>query len=80
MNVRLLLFASYRDLAGAGELEVQLPEGATPRVLVSILRSRGGLAALPAEPAVAVNRSYAHLDESLRDGDEVALLPPVAGG
>ena len=35
---------------------------------------------LPAEPAVAVNRTYAMHDERLRAGDEVAFIPPVAGG
>ncbi len=35
---------------------------------------------LPAEPVVAVNREYASLATALRDGDELALLPPVAGG
>lgn len=81
MTVRLLLFASYRDLAGTGEVDVELPVGATARALVETLRGRGGaMARLPGEPVVAVNRTYAALDHVLSHGDEVALLPPVAGG
>ena len=81
VSVQALFFAAYRDLLGARELSVQLPEGATVGDLVSALRSRGApFSALPAEPAVAVNRTYALLSETLRPGDEVAFIPPVAGG
>jgi molybdopterin synthase catalytic subunit len=81
MRIRLLLFAHYRDLAGAGEIDLELPPGATAGDVVRVLRSSGGgYARLPAEPVVAVNQEYAPLDTTIRDGDEVALLPPVAGG
>ncbi|HEX7049611.1 MAG TPA: MoaD/ThiS family protein [Longimicrobiales bacterium] len=81
MRVRLHFFALYRDMAGTDATDVELPDGATAAELIGRLRDRGGsLARLPAEPAVAVNLAYAPLDTVLRDGDEVALLPPVAGG
>ena len=81
LRVRLLLFAVYRDLAGASELELEVPGGATAALAVERLRARGGgLERLPAAPVVAVNREYAPLSTLLRDGDELALLPPVAGG
>lgn len=81
MRVRLLLFALYRDLAGTGELELELPEGATAAAAVAAARTRAaGLAGLPAVPVVAVNQEYARLDARLEEGDELALLPPVAGG
>lgn len=81
MIVRSLFFASYRDLAGAEERRVELPEGARVADLVARLRAGGdGLAALPGSPAVAVNRRYAPLSSPLSDGDEVAFIPPVAGG
>ena len=80
MRVRTLLFATYRDMAGTEELEVELPGGATAGDLVERLRSRPGLDRLPTEPALAVNQVYAALTTPLSDGDEIALLPPVAGG
>jgi molybdopterin converting factor subunit 1 len=81
MTVRSLFFATYRDLAGAEELQVELPAAATVHDLVRELRAaRPGLAALPERPAVAVNLEYAPLSTALRDGDEVAFIPPVAGG
>lgn len=81
MEVKTLFFAAYRDLAGGREIAVDLPEGATVSDLVASLRERdAAFASLPPEPAVAVNRSYARPDAPLSDGDEVAFLPPVAGG
>jgi molybdopterin converting factor subunit 1 len=80
MRVRTLFFATYRDLAGTDELEIELPVRATAADLVARLRAEPGLHRLPLEPAIAVNQETAPLDTLLADGDEVALLPPVAGG
>ena len=80
-SVNTLFFAAYRDLLGTGELSVELLEGATVADLVKELRGRGApFDVLPVEPAVAVNRTYAMHDEVLGSGDEVAFIPPVAGG
>lgn len=81
-TVRLLLFAIYRDLAGGrGELEVEVEPGADVASALAAARALyPALARLPERPVVAVNRVYADLDAPLADGDEVALLPPVAGG
>jgi molybdopterin synthase catalytic subunit len=79
--VQALFFAAYRDLLGTKGFSVDLPDGATVADLVAELRARGApYSALPAEPAVAVNRTYAHPSDRLSPGDEVAFIPPVAGG
>lgn len=81
ISVRTLFFAAYRDLVGASELPVELPEGATVADLVAELRGRGHpFDGIPADPAVAVNHTYAGAAETLSGGDEVAFIPPVAGG
>ncbi len=81
LSVQALFFAAYRDLLGTSSMEVDLPEGATVGDLVRELRGRGSpWSALPREPAIAVNRAYALHSEMLRPGDEVAFIPPVAGG
>lgn len=81
LSVNALFFASYRDLVGTERLPVELDDGATVADLVAELRGRGApFNALPAQPAVAVNRTYAFLDEPLSSNDEVAFIPPVAGG
>lgn len=81
MDVTVLLFAAHRELVGEANVVVSLPDHATVDTLLDELRSRGGgWTDLPSVPAVAVNRSYANVDSELSDGDEVALIPPVAGG
>lgn len=81
MRVRLLFFGLYREFAGTGELEVEVRPGATVASVVRELRARGGgFARLPEAPVVAVNHAYAGPDVELANGDEVAILPPVAGG
>ena len=81
MRIQLLLFALYRDLTGVGEMDFEIADGSSAAAAVAALRSSDTrFAVLPAQPVVAVNREYAQLDAVLADGDELALLPPVAGG
>jgi molybdopterin converting factor subunit 1 len=80
MSVTLLLFASYADALGAPSLSVDLPEPATVADLLRVVRERPGAHVLPKAPLVAVNQRYAHTSTPLTSGDEVALIPPVAGG
>jgi molybdopterin converting factor subunit 1 len=81
MRINLLLFALYRDLTGVGELTVDVADGASAAAALNELRLRDRrFAALPERPVVAVNMEYAGLDAVLSEGDELALLPPVAGG
>ena len=80
MTVTLLLFASYADALGASSLVVDLPAGSTIADVVSSIRRRPGADRLPPSPLVALNERYASLDHEVRAGDEVALIPPVAGG
>ena len=81
-TVRVLLFAVYRDLAGGrSTIDVEIPAGSDVHAALDAARAAvPGLVALPRRPVVAVNREYADLGTELADGDELALLPPVAGG
>ncbi len=81
MRVNLLYFASFRDAAGKAEETRDLPEGTRVEQLWHAVSGEiPTLAAFPAMPPAAVNQEYAGGDTVLRDGDEVAFLPPVAGG
>jgi molybdopterin converting factor subunit 1 len=81
MTVRVLYFASFREAAGRDEEARQLPEGARVRDLwVELARVLPLFGRFPSMPPAAVNREYAEGDRALADGDEVAFLPPVAGG
>jgi len=80
MTITALLFASYADLLGRESVELDLPPGATVREALSRIRALPGGSALPPAPLVAVNLAYARPDAVLAPGDEVAVIPPVAGG
>ena len=80
MSVTLLLFASYADAFGAPSFSLDLPEPATVADLLTVVRQRPGAHVLPKSPLVAVNQRYAYASTPIASGDEVALIPPVAGG
>ena len=81
MRVRLLHFASFRDAVGCEEEIRELPEGGRVDDLWAALsRDVPLFARFPAMPPAAVNREYVPAGTVLREGDEVAFLPPVAGG
>ena len=80
VSITVLLFASYADMLGAQTLAVDLPAGSTVADLVAQIRRRPGADRLPASPLVAVNQRYASPSSLIELGDEVALIPPVAGG
>lgn len=80
-SVKALFFARYRDLIGEREVDLPVSGPLSVGELVRELRSRGApYSELPSDPAVAVNRRVAASDTPVEPGDEVAFLPPVAGG
>jgi molybdopterin converting factor subunit 1 len=80
MTVTVLLFASYAEALGASSLALEVAGDATVADVISNIRAHPGAERLPLAPLVAVNQQYAQADDLVRDGDEVALIPPVAGG
>ena len=74
MGVKVKLFAGLRELAGWGEQEL---ENVTR---VDEIWPVLGLGPEPEGLLYAVNKEYAKRDHELRDGDEVAVIPPVSGG
>ena len=78
MSITVLYFASLRDAAGRDSEQLPLP--ASLRGLYDELRARHGFG-LPAERLrVAVDGAFAAWDTPLREGSEVAFIPPVSGG
>jgi len=81
MKIRLLFFAVLRDIAGRSEDIVELPDGARAGDVWQRLRDQHpALRDYIQPPMIAVNETYVSADELLRDGDELAFIPPVAGG
>lgn len=80
MSIPVLLFASYADAFGAPRVEVPVNAPCPVEELVYAMRSMPGGTMLPASPLVAVNHTWAKQTAVICEGDEVALIPPVAGG
>ena len=81
MRVTVTYFAAIRDAAGTAEERVELPEGSTVDGLLRELhRAHPALGALAGDTLVSVNRGLGAGAMVLRDGDAVALFPPLAGG
>ena len=84
MNVEVRFFASLREVTGTGSVRVEVPEPAGFEALMAALEERldaGAVAALRAENVrLARNQELVTAPFLLRDGDELAFLPPVTGG
>jgi len=81
MVITLRYFAGAREAAGVESEPVEAPNGADAAAVRALVAERhAALVPLLPRCALAVNRAYATERTTLRDGDELALLPPVCGG
>ncbi len=81
MRVTIRLFARLRDLAGSGELTREIPAPATVQTVWRSLTSEiPSLGEYERTLSVAINAEYSRMAAAVKDGDEVAFLPPVSGG
>jgi len=80
LTVNVLLFASYAELLGHESLELKLEAPATVGDALDQLRALPGGRQLPAKPLCAVNLAHVPPTTALASGDELAILPPLAGG
>lgn len=81
MEVLVQAFGPARDHLGSAKVVVTLPDGACVSEVVGVLEQRGSeLAELLTHCAIAVGDEIVPRSHGLRADDEVAILPPVAGG
>ena len=81
MRIVLLYFAAARERAGLRSEQLDLPAGATARdALAAAIAAHPALAPIADKLRLAVDQDFAGAAAPLRDGSEVALIPPVAGG
>jgi molybdopterin converting factor subunit 1 len=81
MRVRVLYFGVLKEIFSRENEMLELAQGMDVAGLLGMYRESGRAPAnLWDSLAVAVNQEYARAENLLRDGDEVALLPPVSGG
>jgi molybdopterin synthase catalytic subunit len=81
MQIRVKLFGALREATGARNLELTLPDQArVGEVWTQLVADYPSIEPFQAKLAVSVNFEISASDVALRDGDEVAFLPPVSGG
>ena len=78
MNVTVRVFAAYAEALGANTAVVTLPDAATVADLRAAVARLAP--AMPPRPLIAVNAQYASDDTTILAHDELAVIPPVAGG
>ncbi len=81
MRIDVRLFAQARERVGSGHAALEVPAGSTVSDALTLLeRAYPALAELRPHLAIAVDGTLAHAGDPLREGCELALLPPVSGG
>jgi molybdopterin converting factor subunit 1 len=81
VQIRILFFGVLKDIVGRSQDELKMPEGSSVADILAHCESQlPGLKKSLSSVAIAVNQQYTGRDTKLREGDEVALLPPVSGG
>ena len=81
MQVKLLFFASIKDIVGERQIDVEIPSGSTVGKLLEMLEETyPRIAGYRSILLTSVNEEYANPETTISDGDEVAIFPPVSGG
>jgi molybdopterin converting factor small subunit len=81
VQIKLLLFASAKDLFGKSSDKWEFPDGSRLQDLLDRLKTEKGMDLTALRFSVAVNKKYVkEADLALSDRDEVAILPPLGGG
>jgi molybdopterin synthase catalytic subunit len=80
MQLSVRLFASVREAIGEPSLTVDVPDGATVGFLTQVIHAQFPQVRDLPPAMVSVNYEYAAEDHPLREGDQIALIPPVSGG
>lgn len=80
MKIKVKCFSQVKYALGETELNLNLENGSTTSDLEKIIRDKGNGQLDNISLRIAVNQQYLSDEVELKDGDEVALIPPVQGG
>ncbi|MEL6971320.1 MAG: MoaD/ThiS family protein [Bacteroidota bacterium] len=80
MEIEIMAFGIARDIFGASALKVQAVENSTVKQLLEDLKNQYPKLQELRSVAIAINTEYADLEQVIKPGDEVVIIPPVAGG
>ncbi|MGQ9587936.1 MAG: MoaD/ThiS family protein [Thermoplasmata archaeon] len=81
MRIKVKLYASFRDIVGAKDEDLEFQDGMTVQMLLEdYIRRFPKMARYREHIILSVNKEYGPPGKVLKDGDEVSFLPPVSGG
>ncbi|MDQ7055455.1 MAG: molybdopterin converting factor subunit 1 [Persephonella sp.] len=81
MKVKVLYFSSIRDRVKKREELLEIPDDATVSYLTGILKQLyPGISEVIDRVMIAVNEEYVNAETKLKEGDIIAIIPPVSGG
>lgn len=81
MKIKVKLFAAFREIVGAKEEELDMPQGTTVGGLLdNYIRRFPQMARYREHIILSVNKEYGPPGKVIKEGDEVSFLPPVSGG
>lgn len=80
MTVRILAFGIAREICGSARFDLEIPGDCDTAQLKELLLKHYPAFYDLASLAIAVNGEYAPMNTALKNGDEIALIPPVSGG
>jgi len=81
MKVKVKLYASFREIVGAKEQDIEVADDTTVQMLLEdYIKRFPQIGRFREHVILSVNKEYGHPQRKLKDGDEVSFLPPVSGG
>lgn len=81
IKTHVLLFAGLRDRLNRNEIDLKVPEGTKAKeILMMLLEDPVEADKLARCTLFAINQNYINPETPLKEGDELVLIPPVAGG
>jgi MoaD family protein len=81
MKIHVQFYAQLRDLVGMGELDIDIAEGATVRdLLKAMYAEQPALRSHDKSILIGAGVEFVDRNHELKEGDEIAIMPPVQGG
>jgi len=80
IKITIKCFSQVKYALGTDSLVIELEEGSTLNQLEKLIRKKAKDKLAGVDLRIAINKKYSTFNNILRDGDEVAFIPPVQGG
>jgi len=81
MKIKVRLYASFREIVGAKDQDIEIADDTTVQMLLEdYIKRFPQIGRFREHVILSVNKEYGHPQRKLKDGDEVSFLPPVSGG